>query len=56
MDPIRIADHAHAAALDAELELDHDEAGMLREIEADARGLALLERAKDYGILPELAA
>jgi hypothetical protein len=51
----RIADYAHAAALDAELELDHDDAAMLREIEANARGLALMERARDYGIVPELA-
>lgn len=56
MNPTRIADHAQAAALDAELELDHDDAALIREIEADARGLALLERAMDYGILPEVAA
>lgn len=56
MDLIRIADHAHAAALDAELELDHDDAALIREIEADARGLALTERARDYGLLPEVAA
>lgn len=40
-----VADLAHAEAVDAELEHDVDEAALCREIEADARGLALMEVA-----------
>lgn len=38
---VRIAEMAEASAVDAELDLDIDEAAVCREIEADARGLAL---------------
>jgi hypothetical protein len=40
-DLMRVAEYAHCAADDAELELDHDEADLCREIEADARGALL---------------
>ena len=51
-----VADAAHDAALDSEADLDSTEAAVCREVEADARGLALIERAKDYGLVPERAA
>lgn len=38
-----VADLAQAAAIDAEVEHDVDEAAICREIEADARGMALIE-------------
>ena len=38
---IRVAEHASCAAMDADLELDTDEAAVCRDVEADARGLAL---------------
>lgn len=38
---VRIAEMAEASAVDAERDLDIDEAAVCREIEADARGLAL---------------
>lgn len=38
---LRVAEFANRSAADADNELDSDEASICREIEADARGLAL---------------